>query len=124
MLRIYVNGVNSSAADITFAVPNLAVVGSGNTDVYRDVTGLQRGDKIELYFKWATNPANSATVGDAIFTVLIAGENNYGIHALSDYSLSTTKYPGIVVPKVIESYYVDDAAPVVYVGSGGPGSGV
>ena len=124
MLRIYVNGVNSSAADITFAVPNLAVVGSGNTDVYRDIPGLQRGDKIELYFKWATNPANSATVGDAIFTVLIAGENNYGIHALSDYSLSTTKYPGIVVPKVIESYYVDDAAPVVYVGSGGPGSGV
>jgi hypothetical protein len=123
MLRIYVNGVNSSAADITFPVPDLRVTGSGNTDVYRDIPGLQRGDKIELYHKWTTNPANSSTVGDAIFTVLIAGENNYGIHALSDYSLSTTKYPGIVVPKVIESYYVDDAAPVVYVGSGGPGSG-
>jgi len=99
MLRIYVNGVNSSAADITFPVPNLATVGSGNTDVYRDITGLNRGDKIELYHKWVTNPdLNVYNAGNAIFTVLIAGENCHGIHALADYSLSTTTYPGIVQP--------------------------
>jgi hypothetical protein len=91
MLRIYVNGVNSSAADITFTVPNLAVVNSGNTDVFRDITGLKRGDKIELYYKWATNPSGGlSTIGFAVFQVLIAGENYPGIHALSDYSFSTT----------------------------------
>jgi hypothetical protein len=105
MLRIYVNGVNSSAADIAFPVPNLATVGSGNTDVYRDITGLNRGDKIELYHKWVTNPdLNVYNAGVAIFTVLIAGENCHGIHALADYSLSTTTYPGIVQPITGLSY--------------------
>jgi LysM repeat protein len=112
MLRIYVNGVNSSAADITFPVPNLATVGSGNTDVYRDITGLNRGDKIELYHKWVTNPdLNVYNVGNALFTVLIAGENCHGIHALADYSLSTTRYPGIVQPTTAISYYPPDTAP-------------
>jgi hypothetical protein len=99
MLRVYVNGTNSSASDITFTVPNLRVAGSGNTDVFRDITGLRRGDKIELYFKWATNPdPNAPTIGQASFTVLIAGENCHGVHALSDYSLSTTAYPGVIFP--------------------------
>jgi len=99
MLRVYVNGTNSSASDITFTTPNLSIAGSGNTDVFRDITGLSRGDKIELYFKWATNPdPNAATIGQASFTVLIAGENCHGVHALSDYSLSTTAYPGIIFP--------------------------
>jgi hypothetical protein len=111
MLRIYVNGVNSSAADITFPVPNLAVVGSGNTDVYRDITGLQRGDKIELYFKWATNPVGSATVGSAIFSVLIAGETCTGTHALSEFSLSTTAYPGIISPTTGINYTPPSTTP-------------
>jgi hypothetical protein len=114
MLRIYVNGTNSSAADITFTVPNLSVLGSGNTDVYRDITGLQRGDKIELYFKWATNPnTNASNIGQATFTVLIAGENCSGIHALLDYSLSTTAYPGIISPTsgLVSNFVAQDYNP-------------
>jgi LysM repeat protein len=111
MLRIYVNGVNSSAADITFTVPNLAVVNSGNTDVFRDITGLKRGDKIELYYKWATNPPNNSTVGNAGFQVLIAGENYPGTHALSDYSFSTINGE-IISPTTVISYIdVDTTTP-------------
>jgi hypothetical protein len=89
MLRIYVNGTNSSAGDITFTVPNLSIANSGSTDVFRDISGLQRGDKIELYYKWATNPSSNNTIGNAGFQVLIAGENYPGIHALGDYSINT-----------------------------------
>jgi len=124
MLRIYVNGVNSSAADITFTVPNLAVANSGNSDVFRDVTGLKRGDKIELYYKWATNPSSNNTIGNAVFQVLIAGENYPGIHALADYSVGTNgyiNYPWTGINFGVES--PDVASAPVYVGSGGPGSG-
>ena len=98
-LRIYVNGANASTADIQFNTPNLSVVGSGNVDTYQDITGLHRGDLIELYYKFNTDPNNGVVnVGVGLFSVLVAGENNFGIHALADYSL-TTSYPGIVRPK-------------------------
>jgi hypothetical protein len=96
-LRIYVNGVNSSAADITFPQADIRVVGSGNGDFTRDITGLARGDKIELYYQYA-RPAGSGAYEYIAFTMLVAGENSFGIYPLSDYSLSTTKYPGIIKP--------------------------
>jgi hypothetical protein len=123
-LRIYVNGVNSSASDIIFPTPNLAIVGSGNTDVYQNITGLKRGDKIELYYSFGTvdatintiaatliqsalgffgnkhTPVNRVTsyIGTAVFTVLVAGESNGGVHALSDYDYDNTRYPALSNP--------------------------
>jgi hypothetical protein len=111
MLRIYVNGVNSSAADIPFIVPDLKKTGSGNIDTYRDITGLNPGDKIELYYKWVTNPP-AGRIADAFFTVLIAGGNRQGQYMLSDYGLSTTKYPGLISPFANTNSLMSDVEPV------------
>jgi hypothetical protein len=102
-LRIYVNGVNSSAADIIFPTADLRVTGSGNGDFVRDLTGLARGDKIELYYRYA-RPAGPGSYESMVFNMLIAGENCFGTQALSDYSLITTKYPGTVPPVTAISY--------------------
>ena len=110
-LRIYVNGVNSSAADIVFPTPDIRVRGAGNGDLTRDVNGLARGDKIELYYQYA-RPAGPGSYETMVFTMLIAGENCHGIQTLSDYSLITTSYPGIVQPVTGISYiYTPDPGP-------------
>jgi len=90
-LRIYVNGVNSSAADIVFAKVSAY---DGRTYVFinvdRDLTGLAKGDKIELYYQYDSPHDGRETAYEFMsFTVLIAGENCHGIHALADYSLAT-----------------------------------
>jgi hypothetical protein len=100
MLRIYINGVNSSAADMTFPPANLRLgISSGYSDFYRDITGLSRGDKVELYYQWSTPWAagQQSPVGIASFSVFIAGENNFGIHALSDYSIKNSGLANTVV---------------------------
>jgi hypothetical protein len=123
-LRIYVNGVNSAASDIIFPKPDLATVGSGNTDVYQNITGLKRGDKLELYYSFGTVDAainaiaaaliagatgffggshisvNRVTsyLGCAVFTVLVAGVNNTGFHTMSDFIYNKNTYPALSNP--------------------------
>jgi hypothetical protein len=114
MLRIYVNGVNSSAADIVFLTPNLrSPTGSGNSDIVRDLTGLARGDKIELYYQYSSpwQVGTDSPVELKSFIVLIAGENCHGVHALADYSINTNSLE-IIEPKTLEFYTPPPPPPI------------
>jgi LysM repeat protein len=109
-LRIYVNGENSSAADIIFQTANLRTGTRGNVDLTRDITGLARGDKIELYYQYA-RPAGPSAYESMVFTMLIAGETCHGVYALSDYSLDAATNRLDQPTSAISYIYTPDPGP-------------
>jgi hypothetical protein len=106
MIRIYVNGVNSSAADITFTQVTKYPPITAQDDVYRDIAGLVKGDKIEIYYKWADRASDGQLShrGHADFRILIASDNVFGIYALSDYGINIFPKGSPTIPASVDPF--------------------
>jgi hypothetical protein len=119
MLKIYVNGVDSGAGEITFsATANYATT---PIDQFVDIAGLKRGDLIQAFFKTTSGRIpNNAFYMQAGFSILIAGNTCHGTKSLDDYAV-TNNSTSLLGDRSTSIYFLGPE-PVSSDG-GGPGTG-
>jgi hypothetical protein len=119
MLKIYVNGVDSGASEITFS----ATVNYATTpiDQFVDIAELKRGDLIQPFFKTTSGRIpNNAFYMQAGFSILIAGNTCHGTKSLDDYAV-TNNSTSLLGDRSTGVYYQGADPPIIT--DGGPGSG-